>query len=311
MQPLFQDELQVVLDRSRVLLAHIVCDTVCPGSQRRRCSFYMADCDVPAPGAPVWSGALAALERTIDKLPATAASVRVVLSDLFVTYSIVPWRPGLNGESARRIALDDHFLNVFGDAAKGWVINASHEREGHPLLACAVDSSLLMALRTLWARYDISRTAVLPHLSSIFNRYRHRLIVSAGWIVSVEANSLCVGLFDQGGWILVNVTPFAPAWQIDLATLLERYRSLANSPCEANRVFLWAPEQSRARIDGKGRFHIWRLDRPTALFGPQWLRAHFDLDADVDCGWSGHPNAASRIPKAAGPATDPPPPDDT
>lgn len=276
MSPLFQDELHVVLSPAKVLIARTSRASARPGLQCGAGRFGRADCAESDPAEPAWAAALAALENEIRKMEDRSAGLWVVLSDLFITYSIVPWRAGLRDTTQLVEYVHDHFVRVFGDLAEGLVINVSGEPEGHARLACAVEERLLRALRDLCARCGVRLMAVQPQLSSTFNRYRERISAPAGWIVVVESESMCVGLFDNSEWISVRAMRTVESWQKWLATLLERERYLADSQCQANQVFIWGPDHAADALVERGRFRIHRLVAPAPVGSDEWYDARFD-----------------------------------
>lgn len=273
MSPLFQDELHVVLSPEKVLIARTMQASTRPGLRRGAGTFGMADCAESDPAKPAWAAALAALEQELrtDR----GAALWVVLSDLFITYSIVPWRAGLHDTKGLVEYVHDHFVRVFGDLTEGLVINVSGGPEGHARLACAVEERLLVALRDLCARRGVRLMTVQPQLSSTFNRYRDSIAAPAGWIVVVESECMCVGLFDNSEWISVRAMRTMEDWQRRLATLLERERYLADSQCETNQVFIWGPDHAADALLERGRFRIHRLVAPAALGSDDWYDARF------------------------------------
>lgn len=275
MPPLFQDELQVVLSPAKVLIARTVRASARPGLRCGAGTFGVADRAESDPAEPAWTAALATLEQQIRKLEDRSVSLSVVLSDLFITYSIVPWRDGLRGATQLAGHVREHFVRIFGDQAEGLVINVSGEPEGHARLACAVEASLLLALRDLCARCEVRLMAVQPQLSSTFNRYRDRLDAPAGWIVVVESESMCVGFFDNSEWVSVRAMRTVDGWQKRLATLLERERYLADSQCQANQVFIWGPDHAADALLERGRFRIQRLVAPAPVGSDEWYDARF------------------------------------
>lgn len=275
MTPQFQDELHVVLSPAKVLMART--SRTLPQAElwRGAATFCMANCADLDPAKPVWAAALAALEKEMRQMPDRGARLWVVLSDLFITYSIVPWRAGVRKATELVEHVHAHFVRVFGGAASGLVINVSGEPEGHSRLACAVEERLLLGLRDACARCGVRLMAVQPQLSSTFNRYRERISAPAGWIVVVESESLCVGLFDNSEWMSVRVMSTVDGWQTRLATLLEREKYLADSQCAANQVFLWGPDHAADALLGRGRFRVHRLIAPASLGSDEWYEARF------------------------------------
>ena len=208
-------------------------------------------------------------------MPQRGVALWVVLSDLFITYSVVPWRAGLRSMDDHARYVRDHFVALFGNRADGWVINLSGEPAGHARLACAVEAGLLIALRDLCARCEVRLMGVQPQLSSTFNRYRDTISAPTGWIVVADSECLCVGLFDNWEWISVRAMKSVEGWQQRLAALLEREWSLADTRSAANQVFLWGPDQLAGADLELGRFRVHQLVAPALAGSDEWYAARF------------------------------------
>jgi hypothetical protein len=275
---LLRDEWLVALSPSQVLMARAGTALTRRGLQRRLLSHAMAECLQVDAGKPAWMGAIATLEQQLSGLPAGRASLKVVLSNLFVRYAVVPWQAGLRGATEDAAYVRHHFAQMFGGTAEAWDICVSAAPDRQPRLASAIDASLLEALRDLCALAGLRLRAVLPQLSSTFNRYR-RSLSSHGWIVLAEPGCLCVGLFEEGRWRSVRTIRTDGGWQQQLPELLEREACLANAASASDQVFLWAPEPAADTPLAPGRFRFHRLLEPSPAAAEGWYEARFACEA--------------------------------
>lgn len=101
----------------------------------------------PGYGARSWDGAIATLRAETARWSRERLSVRVVLSNHFVRYALVPPSREVSGHAEELALARFHFNKVHGDSSRGWDIRLSPGRSGAPRVACAVDSTLLEALR--------------------------------------------------------------------------------------------------------------------------------------------------------------------
>jgi hypothetical protein len=276
--PLLRAELQVVLTPSQVLMTDSGTVLARLGWRRRLPVEAIAECPAAEPGRPAWTGALAALAGQLHRMPGgrdkPRANLRVILSNRFVRYAIVPWQAGLHGAAEDAAYVRHHVAQMFGSAADGWDVCVSAAPAGHPRLASAIDAPLLAGLRELCAPAGIRLKAVWPQLSATFNCYRNRF-GGSGWFVMADPGCLCIGLFEAGRWRSIQTArtvETGTGWQQELTALLERAACLAGPACAADRVFLWAPELAVGTGVAAGRFRIELLARQPAG-ADAWYRA--------------------------------------
>lgn len=132
-----------------------------------------------------------------------AARVTLVLSNHLVRYALVPWSEALSGEAEEAAYLRHHFVRIYGERAKGWSFRAS---PGSPRLCTAIDTPLLVALRSAFAQKRAKLVSVQPGLMWLFNR-AHRSVPSSGaWIVRADADRVCVALYAAARWQAVQNT---------------------------------------------------------------------------------------------------------
>jgi hypothetical protein len=131
------------------------------------------------------------------------ARLTLVLSNNLVRYAIVPWSDALSGQAEEEAYVRHHFLRIYGERAKNWSFRAS---PGSPRLCSAIDTALLVALRTAFAKKRVKLVSVQPGLMSVFNRARASVPPSGAWIVRADADRVCVGLYAAGRWQAVQNT---------------------------------------------------------------------------------------------------------
>ena len=121
--------------------------------------------------------------------------MRVVLSNHFVRYVLVPQSNGVSGADEELALARFHFAKVHGEASRGWDIRLSPAQSGGTRLACAVDSALMEALQQSFARAPHARLAsVQPLLMSVFNSGRPSIPNAGAWLILHEADRACVVL---------------------------------------------------------------------------------------------------------------------
>lgn len=180
-------------------------------------------------GARAWDGVIHALRTEAAQWQNDPIAVRIVLSNHFVRYALVPSSDSVSAGDEELALARFHFAKVHGEASRDWNIRlspAASGSSGATRLASAVDNALIDALQQSFPRERRPRLAsIQPLLMSVFNHAGSRTIPAKGaWLIIAEADRACVALHNGKSWQAVqNVKgQFADpeAW----AGLVERVR---------------------------------------------------------------------------------------
>jgi len=172
--------------------------------------------------------------------------VRVVLSNHFVRYGIF-----YNSENITRsdeeLALVQHqFSRIYGQSSANWEFSLSPvERFDLPRVACAVDHSLLGAIRDILSQHHLPLKSVQPYLTMAYSQHYSRLSPHS-WLALVEDGILCLALLQNGRWHSIKTLRIDSDWQRGLTCHIQRETLLAGLS-EANSglpcpVVVIAPE---------------------------------------------------------------------
>ncbi|MDH4061308.1 MAG: hypothetical protein OEU94_10900 [Aquincola sp.] len=165
-------------------------------------------CAAAGPG-PRWSAAANGLRDWISGRGTQRTGVRIVLSNQFVRYVVVPWRDSLC-RLAEREALAVHLLReTYGELVERWQVKVAPGAWGAPALACAVDREFLGALQALCPGTPRSLDATEPLLMVAFNQFRREIARDACLMV-LEPECLCCAVFRGGQWSAVNTMRIGP-----------------------------------------------------------------------------------------------------
>ena len=171
--------------------------------------------------SPGWSGALAALDALLQDLPRRA--LRLVLSNHFARFLVVPWDRALAGLGERTEFLRHHFAEIYGAQAAQWSFAVDGRSEGDTRLALAVDTALIDEARALAMRRRASLVAVEPLMTAEFNRLRRRFREETLFFAVLEPGRVCSLLVRDGGASrVVNQRSADPAAELELIVALER-----------------------------------------------------------------------------------------
>jgi hypothetical protein len=159
----------------------------------------------------------------------------VVVADAWARYFMVtPPRNAARLDDCRAAA-ELRFQGLYGEAASGWQVEADWNAR-HPFLACAMPLPLLAGLQQVGAEYRLRLTAVQPHFTLAWNRWRHQLPPDA-WFGTIGAESLTLGIRHSKRLLAVRTLALPAVLSDDrrwLVTQLAR---------EALRLNLPAPER--------------------------------------------------------------------
>jgi len=168
----------------------------------------------PDDQAPPWRPAVEALRTWLAQHGPRRASVRIVLSNHFLRYLVVPWQAELSGRTERRVLAQHLFQEAYGERAAGWHVQLGSSAYGRPALACAVDRDFHDALVAALAATACRLSALQPLLMLAFNQFVHRLGNDACLFVS-EPGRLCSAVFKAGQWHSVQTVRMSPGADID------------------------------------------------------------------------------------------------
>ena len=163
---------------------------------------------------------------------------RVVLSNRFVRYALVPWRAGL-ADAQEDLSYARHcFTKVYGKAASQWEMRLSRQPPEMPRVASAVDPELLEGLRSVCQRGGVSLRSIQPHLMVAFNGARGQLRQRSAWLALLEPGHLCLALLRDGHWSRVRNLRIEGSWREELPLILEREAFLADDPAVPHEVYV-------------------------------------------------------------------------
>lgn len=259
-----RDELRVVLCREQVQLVRIGRQLTLHGWLYRVLDKKILPCAEEA-GSP-WSKAIKTLDAALSALQTKPAFARVVLSDHFLHYAMIPWSEKLSNDREEMAYAKHCFSQVYGAAAEPWDIRLSQDYPGAPLFASAVDGQLLQTLRDIFARANVKLKSVQPHFMKAYNNCRAQLQNQDAWFVLVEPGNMSLGLLQQGRWRTVRTLKVGPDWTGMLSDILDREVYLSEVETLTDEVFLWAPGYGDAAIPKSARWKLRKL-RPVIRAG--------------------------------------------
>ena len=198
--------------------------------------------------APTAKAAVAALSELLARPEIGAGEVTIVLSNHFVHYVLLPWRPEVGGPTELAAYASILFDETFGNEAGGREILIGRERAGSARIAAGIDSTLLHGLRSAVGASKLRLASVQPYLSVAFDRVRRTVGKRDFMFVLAEPARSCVLVASGGRWRSLRNTATG-ARPHELAHLIEREAQLAGLADEGMPpVFVHAPGNAALKV---------------------------------------------------------------
>ncbi len=252
-----RDELRVMLCRDQVQLVRIGRELTLQGRLYRVLDKKIFPC--AADSDSLWGNAAKTLEAALAELQKKPAFARVILSNHFVRYAMVPWSESLSNDAEEAAYAKHCFSQLYGADAESWELRLNQDIAGAPQLASAVDGQLLQSLRAIFARANVKLKSVQPHLMSAYNNCHTHLQTQDAWFVLFEQGNLCLGMVRQGHWGSVRTLKVGGDWLARLHEILDREVYLSELDTASDEVFLWAPEHLVADLPKSERWKIHQM----------------------------------------------------
>jgi hypothetical protein len=209
-----------------------------------------------------WSAALGALDSFLRKPDWQGAVARIVLSDHWVRYAMVPYSAALSG-AAERLTHARHVLtDIYGEIVAEWTVTLAPARPGAAQVMCAVPTALIDELRAILMRHKIPLKSLQPQLVCAYNHWRAQLPNGGAWFVSVEQGSLAAARLGNNGWDRVHSVRIGADWTVELHRL-QTFGRLASVQAQQGRVYVDAPAALRIAAGASGPDLVW-LDEAKA-----------------------------------------------
>ena len=222
----------------------------------------------PGYGAHAWDGTIAALRAATAQWSRDRLAVRVVLSNHFVRYALVPPSNDVSGHAEELALARFHFHKIHGDNSRAWDIRLSSDRTGRPRLAAAIDIALLHALQQSFPQDKRPRlVSVQPLLMSVFNNGSSLIPDNGAWLIMAEPDRACVTLLKSKAWHVVQNVKGTFSDVESWIALVERERWRVNLDAVPNTLLIHAAQSNAllSRTHGAWKVAPLQMQWPTGL----------------------------------------------
>ena len=248
MSPSWREQVTITLSPQQVTLERFA-----RGLRPRRKDHKQLAC-AAGNASRAWQPALDALREALTHPNMAPADATVVLSNAFVRYLLLPWNPAIVTAQEEAAFAQARFLQVFGEAAHGWVVKLSPAGTGAPVVACALERALLDALTALIDGSALRLRSLQPSLMALCNA-RARMPTGDAWIAVAEAGRLLIAAVRAGEWASLRSRALN-GHTARLGEIIEQEALLLGIAPGSEKIYLHADADAGLDLGGL-KVHAW------------------------------------------------------
>jgi hypothetical protein len=239
--PLWRDEVGIFLGPGKIVLARM---------RRGMRPKFVAEQGVIVENTDDadWRPALETLAEQLGESAWQDANVRVVVSDHWTRYAVLPWSADLSTEAERLAHAKFILSNTYGELVEQWTVRLSEGKPGQSAIISAMSSDMLQQLGELLRLRSLKLISLQPQLVVSYNSWRDCLPDTAAWFASVDEGYLVAMHLTEGQCDRVRSVRISDNWSVELRRIQTMGR-LAQARAEEGRVFVDAPFWLRAAAD--------------------------------------------------------------
>jgi len=178
---------------------------------------------------------VAAFETLLAQNLARPASIDILLSDHFVRYAVLAWRPGLSGDEWQAYA--QHELErVFGAVSGRRLVRIAPARRGAARIAAAIDAGLVDAVQAVGREHRCRIRSLEPNLCQVVNRSLRRSQGDGHLLVAEQGRLTRLALRD-GAWCDVQSIRCGAEVGVAAARMLAELQSSPRAMPEDERIW--------------------------------------------------------------------------
>jgi hypothetical protein len=247
--PLWRDETGIFIGPSKVVLAKM------KRGFRPECVAEQGF-SVDVTDESDWRSAMQVLRQQLNDTLWHNANVRVVVSDHWTRYTMLPWSSELARPSEKMAHARMILNNKFGDIADDWSISLSDNRPLDDAIVSAMPTQLLDELDVVLTGNGLRLVSLQPQLIVAYNRWRDKLSDSAAWFASVDDGSLAALHLTNGRCDRVRSVRISDDWTVEMRRMQTMGRLAQGRPAEG-RVFVDAPQWMQVAADKEDASLAW------------------------------------------------------
>lgn len=182
-----------------------------------------------------WRAAVAALGKVLTREARHVGRVQIGVSDLWVRSHLIPATAGSLGEDEMLLLAHGHFARQYPQTGQdAWTLRLA--QQGPHLLAAAIETALLEAIKASSANSGAKLTRIEPLFCWVYDRFEKALADANGWLLLDEPGMLSLALVTQGRLVSLHSQRCETAQDEVALRLLERQSALLAQPSVEVRV---------------------------------------------------------------------------
>jgi hypothetical protein len=210
----FSDRIEIFLSPQAIELKRLLRSGTTL-SRRYRC--------LPADSDDAWRIAVGTMVHALEELGWRDVRAKLILSNHFVRYSLLPGGGSLRNDLERTTAGRHHLRTTYGDRAESWRI-APGFSGGTCVLTAAVDYGVIEEIIAVLRKLKLHIQSIEPLLTSQFNRCRRYIDAAPTWLATIEPGRLGVAYFENQTWRSMHSERIPDDNGFNLIVALDRYR---------------------------------------------------------------------------------------
>ena len=255
MSPLWRDEVGIFIGPTKVVLARM------RRGMRPKCVAEQG-VSVESTHCGNWRPAIDELQRQLANDLWQSANLRVVVSDHWARYAVLPWSPELTRPEERATHARMILQEIYGDAVDEWTIGTSDSPPRTAAVISAISTRLVDELHRITSDNSLRLVSIQPHLVVAYNGWRDKLPESAAWFASIDEGSLAALHVTNGRCDRIRSVRLSDDWTVEMRRMQAIGRLAQDRPAEG-KVFVDAPMWVRASADVGSEALEWlEDDRP-------------------------------------------------
>lgn len=181
--------------------------------------------------------------------------LKIILSNSFVRYQSVAWRPGIYKTKDWQAIAENQFKQLMGNAFTGFKVQLMMQAYGQPVLAVAIEKGLIQQLELMAQRQGWRLDVIEPAFVTVVNAYRGRLKKDC-FLLLTEPQRLLLAQSQNNAWQLFTVAIPPAGDELNQIEALLQQLSLQKNVAESPTVFVYGERDLRLPAQLASRLSI-------------------------------------------------------
>jgi hypothetical protein len=189
-----------------------------------------------------WQDVVEALRAALASFTVRPGDARVVVSNHYVRFALVPDASKLRNNAERLVAARHALQSVYGEAAARWRVVLDGASGKGAAIAAGIDAELVDGVVAALLAANLRARTVQPLFAAALNVSRRALGGGPAWFGVAEPGRLALAYVERGGWQSLRSHRLRTNLNDELPILLEQDRlsgvSRGGAGAEPGRVVL-------------------------------------------------------------------------